>query len=73
MGAVRSKGECSAFDTFKPFPSFCLLKLVGPNVQGRQCVALMVHGKKIYIHKIKHIFAVSTREGQVYNEGIIEE
>lgn len=25
------------------------------------------------IHKIKHIFAVSTREGQVYNEGIIEE
>ncbi len=40
------RGERSAFDTVLPFPSFCLLKLVGTNVQGRQWVMLRVHDEK---------------------------
>lgn len=66
-GAVCIGRESSAFDTFMPFPSFCLLRVVVTNVQGRQCVMWRVHDEKSEQSKA---FAVRIREGQVQNEGI---
>lgn len=68
--AVCTRRESCAFDTFMPFPSFCLLRLVGTNVQGRQWVMGRVRDEKSEQSKA---FAVSIREGQVQNEGIKEE
>lgn len=72
---LLGKGGCMWGGVFcfwyLPFPSFSLLKLVGTMSKADSGLCWGCMMKKV--NKVKHIFTVGMREGQVQNEGIKEE